>query len=209
MQLNRIVLIGRLVADPEERQGQDFEIARFRIAVNRIRRGRDGQEVADFFNVVCFRHSARFVLQYLRKGNLVAVDGSCQIDQYTDRDNNPQTWVEVVADNVQNLTPRGEGSYGSDGGGGSRYQHEPDDDYRDDDRSGGRGRGRGADDRGGSRGGGRDDRRGGSDDRGPSRRQQFPRDTDDTRDLPPTEGGRAGSGSGNYDNDDDDPFADE
>ena len=114
MQLNRIVLIGRLVADPEERQGQDFEIARFRIAVNRIRRGRDGQEVADFFNVVCFRHSARFVLQYLRKGNLVAVDGSCQIDQYTDRDNNPQTWVEVVADNVEFLARPGSGG-GSDG----------------------------------------------------------------------------------------------
>lgn len=113
MFLNRIVLIGRLCNDPEERFGQDStELSKFRIAVNRQGRAREGQPDADFFNVVCFRHSAKFVNQYLRRGNLVAVEGRLQIDEYTDREGVRKQWVEVTADNVQNLTPRGESADG-------------------------------------------------------------------------------------------------
>ena len=109
MQLNRIVLIGRLTRDPEERFTSDgVETSKFAVAVNRTGRAREGEPSADFFNVVCFRQTAKFVNQYLRRGNLVAVDGRVHISEYTDREGQKRTWVEVIADNVQNLTPRGE-----------------------------------------------------------------------------------------------------
>lgn len=109
MQLSRIVLIGRMTRDPEERFTNDgMETSKFCVAVNRPGKPREGEKNADFFNVVCFRHSAKFANQYLRRGNLVAVEGRLQIDEYTDREGAKRTWVEVVADNVQNLTPRGE-----------------------------------------------------------------------------------------------------
>lgn len=105
--VNRIVLVGRLVDDPEDRAANDgTAISKFRIAVDRTRRGEDGEKQTDFFNVVCFRQSAEFANRYLRKGYLVGVDGRCHIDQYTDREGAKRTWVEVAADSVQNLTPR-------------------------------------------------------------------------------------------------------
>ena len=225
MQLNRIVLIGRLTNDPEERHTNDgVEISKFRIAVNRLGRssdrdrGGDREQNADFFNVVCFRHSAKFVNQYLRRGNLVAVEGRLQIDDYTDRDGQRRTWIEVQADNVQNLTARGEAydedrprrSGGGGGGrdGGGRWEH--DRDFDEDEAPAPRGRGGGGgnagerpreDDRGGGGGGG--ERQG--------RRQSFPKDADDAdpfADEAPRPPRGAVSG-GSYDADDDDPFADE
>ena len=110
MNLNRIVLIGRLTCDPEEKFSNDgTPIAKFRMAVSRRGKPREGQPEADFFNVVCFRQTASYVNSKLSKGYLVAVDGTLRIDDYTDRNGNNGRWVEVVADTVQNLTPRAEG----------------------------------------------------------------------------------------------------
>lgn len=107
MQLNRIVLIGRLTRDPEERHtGDGLETSKLCIAVNRIGKPEGDRPSADFFNVVCFRQTAKFVNAYLRRGNLVAVEGRIQMDEYTDREGAKRVWVEVLADNVQNLTPK-------------------------------------------------------------------------------------------------------
>jgi single-strand DNA-binding protein len=112
MQLNRIVLIGRLTRDPDESfTGDGVDLSKFALAVNRTGKpAREGDPTADFFNVVCFRQTAKFVNQYLHKGNLVAVDGRLQISEYTDREGAERKWVEVIADNVQNLTPRADAS---------------------------------------------------------------------------------------------------
>lgn len=111
--LNRIVLIGRLTADPEQRAANSGTlITKFRLAVDRNRKGPDGEKQTDFFNVACFGKTAEFVAQYAAKGDLVAVDGRCEIDEYTDRDGNRQRAVQVSADNVQRLTPRGENGNG-------------------------------------------------------------------------------------------------
>lgn len=107
--INRIVLVGRLVADPEVRETNDgSSITKFRIAVDRTKTNEDGEKITDFFNVVCFRRTAEFAAQYLRKAHLVGVDGRCQIDQYTDRDGVKRTWIEVAADSVQSYTTRTE-----------------------------------------------------------------------------------------------------
>src|SRR5215472_18194038 len=85
---NHIVLVGRLVADPELRQTQEgTPVTSFRIAVNRPK-GRSGQEQTDFFGVSVWRQRAEAAAKYLQKGRPVLVSGRCQIREYTDREGN-------------------------------------------------------------------------------------------------------------------------
>lgn len=126
MSLNRVVLIGRLTRDPELRTTPSgTQIVNFSIAVNRIRKGPEGED-ADFFNVVAFGKTAEFTTNYLKKGRLAAVDGRLQQRKYTTKDGQPRDVVEVIADNVQGLD-RAEA-----GDGGGRRQAAPvpaDDDF--------------------------------------------------------------------------------
>ena len=113
---NHIVLVGRLVADPELRQTQDgTPVTSFRIAVNRPK-GRSGQEQTDFFGVSVWRARAEIAAKYLQKGKPVLVSGRLQIREYTDRDGNKRTAVEVTADDFQFMDSRPSG----DNGGGPR-----------------------------------------------------------------------------------------
>jgi len=104
---NHIVLVGRLVADPELRQTQaGVPVTSFRIAVDRLR-GRDGGEKqTDFFGVSIWRQRAERAAEFLQKGRLVLISGRCQIREYTDKENNRRTAVEVVADDFQMLDSR-------------------------------------------------------------------------------------------------------
>jgi single-strand DNA-binding protein len=114
---NHIVLVGRLVADPELRQTQDgTPVTSFRIAVNRPK-GRSGQEQTDFFGVSVWRQRAEIAAKYLQKGKPVLVAGRLQIREYTDRDGNKRTAVEVTADDFQFMDSR---PTGDNGGGGAR-----------------------------------------------------------------------------------------
>jgi single-strand DNA-binding protein len=109
---NHIVLVGRLVADPELRQTQDgTQVTSFRVAVNRPK-GRSGQEQTDFFGVSVWRQRAEIAAKYLQKGKPVLVSGRCQIREYTDRDGNKRTAVEVVADDFQFMDSRPAGNGG-------------------------------------------------------------------------------------------------
>lgn len=109
MSTNVATMIGRLVADPESKTTKDgAEISKFRIAVNRDRKSDNGPE-ADFFGVTCFRQNAEFANRYFSKGNLICVTGRVEIDEYEDRDGNKRTAVGILADRVQNLTPKPEG----------------------------------------------------------------------------------------------------
>ena len=76
--LNKVILIGRMTRDPDQR-GKDPEkpIASFRIAVDRDYK-RDGEPEADFFDCSVFGQQAKFVLQYGRKGRLLCVVGAIQ-----------------------------------------------------------------------------------------------------------------------------------
>jgi single-strand DNA-binding protein len=128
--MNRIVLVGRMTNDPDERHANSGTVlGRFRMAVDRNRRGPDGEKETDFFNVVCFGKTAEFVNRYLGRGDLVGVDGRLQMRDYTDREGNPRTWVEVAADSVQGLSSRSESSRGGGGGGGGSSRR---DDFDDD-----------------------------------------------------------------------------
>src|SRR5579872_2790275 len=110
---NHIVLVGRLVADPELRQTQSgVPVTSFRIAVDRPK-SRDGERQTDFFGVSIWRQRAERAAEFLQKGRLVLISGRVQIREYTDRDNNKRTAVDVVADDFQMLDSRPAGDGGA------------------------------------------------------------------------------------------------
>ena len=99
--LNTIVLMGRLVADPELRTtSSGVSVTSFRLAVDRnfARQGEEKQ--TDFFDIVAWRSTAEFVSRYMSKGQLVAVQGSMQSRKWQDKDGNNRISWEVQADNV-------------------------------------------------------------------------------------------------------------
>lgn len=99
--LNRIILQGRLVADPELRHTQQgTPVASFRIAVDRDFKTKNGDKETDFINIVAWRHTAEFVSRYFAKGRMAIVEGRLQIRSYDDRDGNRRHATEVVAEKV-------------------------------------------------------------------------------------------------------------
>lgn len=87
MNINKIILMGRLTADPELKvSSTNIPVTRFSIAVNRRAAKADDQSkpTADFFNCVAFRSQAEFVSKYFKKGSLIIVFGSVQFDTYKD-----------------------------------------------------------------------------------------------------------------------------
>lgn len=105
--MNRVFLIGNLTRDPElSETNSGLSVCRFSVAVNRRRTG-DEEPQTDFFNVTAWRAVADNVAKYCKKGNKVAVTGSIQIRTYENRDGQKRTSVEINADEVEFLTPKG------------------------------------------------------------------------------------------------------
>ena len=120
--LNRIILIGRLTADPEAKYTPSgIAVTTFRIAVDRpisAEAKAQGQEKqADFIDIVAWRQNAEFAANYLQKGRLVAVEGKLQIREYVTQDGQRRKAAEVVADNLKGLDRAREGEGGAEGGG--------------------------------------------------------------------------------------------
>jgi len=106
---NRVILVGRLVADPEIRYTPSgIPIASFRLAVDRpTRRGMEKQ--TDFIRIVAFRRLAEFAHSYLTKGRLVLVEGRLQVSNYVDRLGQRRTSVDVIAFAIQFMDRKPEG----------------------------------------------------------------------------------------------------
>lgn len=99
--LNRVILMGRLVSDPElKTTTSGISVTSFRIAVDRSYVKAGAERQADFFDIVAWRNTAEFVCRNFGKGSLIAVDGQLQSRQYQAKDGTNRTVVEVVADNV-------------------------------------------------------------------------------------------------------------
>ena len=98
--LNKVILMGRLTADPELRQTPNgVSVTRFTVAVDRgyVRAGEERK--ADFITVVAWRQTAEFVSRYFSKGSMIAVQGSIQTGSY-EKDGIKRSTFEIVADNV-------------------------------------------------------------------------------------------------------------
>ena len=104
LNLNKVVLAGRLTGDPELKQtASGISVLSFTLAVNRrfaSKAGEQGESQADFITVVAWRQTAEFVCKYFRKGSMIAIEGSLQTRSYEDKDGNKRTAYDVVANNV-------------------------------------------------------------------------------------------------------------
>lgn len=105
--INKAVLVGRLVRDPEYRTTPSgVQVATFTLAVNRTFTNQQGEREADYINCVVFRKTAENVNQYLSKGKLAGVDGRLQSRSYDNKEGQKVYVTEVVCDNVQFLEPK-------------------------------------------------------------------------------------------------------
>lgn len=100
--INKIILMGRLTADPELRQTPSgVSVCRFRIAVNRPYADKQtGERQSDFINIIAWRASADFVARYFSKGKMIIVEGSLRNNDYTDQNGVKHYSMEVMADSV-------------------------------------------------------------------------------------------------------------
>jgi single-strand DNA-binding protein len=96
--VNSVALIGRLTSDPTTDAGEQHESATFRLAVPR-----PGSDSADFVDIVCFDKLAATCGEYLTKGREVAVVGKLRLSEWTGRDGERRSKLQVVADAVQFL----------------------------------------------------------------------------------------------------------
>ena len=99
--LNRIIIMGRLVRDPELRRTQSGNaVTGFTLAVGRDFKADGGERETDFINCVAWRNTAEFVGKYFTKGRMAVVSGRLQNRSWTDKDGNKRTSAEVIADSV-------------------------------------------------------------------------------------------------------------
>lgn len=98
---NNVTMMGRIVNDLELKvtpNGTNF--CQFRIAVERRFRTKGEERKADFFNVVAWRKNAEIATKWFAKGRMILVQGELQTRQYTDKNGNPATWYEIIAERL-------------------------------------------------------------------------------------------------------------
>ncbi len=98
---NRVILMGRLTADPELRQTQSgISMCRITIAVDRGFARQGEERKTDFFDITLWRQQAEFVSRYFSKGRVIHIEGRIQNDNYTDQNGQKHYRTSIVADNV-------------------------------------------------------------------------------------------------------------
>ena len=114
--LNKVILGGRLTADPELKQTQSgIAVVSFTIAVNR-RYSKDSaqQNESDFFNVTAWRATAEFVSRYFRKGSSICITGSIQNRNWVDQEGQKHYRSFIVADEAMSVDSRSDSPAASD-----------------------------------------------------------------------------------------------
>ena len=106
--MNKVILVGNLTRDPElSETPSGVSVCRFSIAVSRDYANAEGTRDVDFFNITVWRGRAENCGKYLKKGNKVAVVGSLQTRSYEDKDGIKRNVTDIVANEVEFLTPKG------------------------------------------------------------------------------------------------------
>ncbi len=141
--LNKVMLIGNLTADPEVRQTpRGNSLTELRLAVNRVSSGpNDGErrEETTFLDVTCWGRTGEVAAQYLSKGRPVFIEGRLQMDTWEDKQTGQRrSRIRIIAENLQLLggrdgAPQGGGNYGGNGGyqqqNGGYQQQRPNNNY--------------------------------------------------------------------------------
>ena len=113
LNLNKVILGGRLCGDPELKQTQNgVAVTSFSIAVNRRfgEKQSDGttKPITDFINVQAWRQQAEFVCSYFRKGSSICIVGAIQTRSWTDKNGEKRYATEVIADEVLFVDSKGD-----------------------------------------------------------------------------------------------------
>lgn len=105
---NKVILVGRLTRDPETRMTTTGSaVASFTLAVDRPVRPSEGQRTTDFIRIVAFNKLADFVRFYLKKGQLVLVEGELRINKWQSRDGANMTTPEIWARDIRFMEKKG------------------------------------------------------------------------------------------------------
>ena len=106
--INRVILVGRLTRDPELRKANSgLPVASFSIAVDSRMKNQDGTRATTFMNCSIFGNQAENLVKFTRKGALVGVEGSLNQRNFTRQDGSKGSVIEVIADRVAFLEPKG------------------------------------------------------------------------------------------------------
>lgn len=114
--MNRLTIIGNLTNDPVSRttnNGKD--VTNFTVAVNRRQKDANGNNLADFFKIAAWGELGKSCQQYLSKGRKVAVVGSVSVSTYQAQDGSARANLDVLAQDVEFLTPRDSDSHSGSG----------------------------------------------------------------------------------------------
>lgn len=110
--MNKVIMIGRLTADPELRQTQSgVASCRFTVAIDRKFADKNtGEKQSDFITCVAWRQTAEFVSRYFNRGKMIALEGSLRTGKYQDKNHNDVTHytTEVYVDNVEFVGGKGD-----------------------------------------------------------------------------------------------------
>ena len=94
--LNKAILMGRLTRDPELRHTQsNMAVCSFRLAIDRDRKGPNGERQTDFIDCVAWGRQAEFVAQWFAQGIMAIVIGRIQSRQWQDQNGNKRTAIEI------------------------------------------------------------------------------------------------------------------
>lgn len=106
--MNKIILLGRLVKDPELRHTENGDkiYTKFTIAVQRNFRLPDGIREADFIPIRVWGKKAEVIVKYMKKGSLITLSGRLRTGSYEDKEGNRKYVVEVVAEDFKFLENR-------------------------------------------------------------------------------------------------------
>lgn len=111
--MNKVILVGRLTADPELKQTTSgVANCRFTVAVDRrVPNKETGEREADFITCVAWRKSAEFLAKYFTKGKMIVVEGTLRTDKYQDKNHEDvmHFTTEVMVDNIEFCGGKGEG----------------------------------------------------------------------------------------------------
>ena len=113
LNLNKVVLAGRLTSTPEPKQtATGVSVLSFTLAVNRRYASKneqgENQTQADFITVVAWRNTADFIAKYFKKGSAICITGSIQTRSWQDQQGQRRYATEVVADEAMFVDSRGE-----------------------------------------------------------------------------------------------------
>ena len=107
--MNKVILIGNLTREPETtKTPNDVSICKFGIAVNRDYTDNEGKREVDYFTIVVWRNKADICAKYLKKGSKVGIVGTLQNRSYEDKEGVVRNVTEVIASEVEFLSPRQE-----------------------------------------------------------------------------------------------------